>query len=778
MTRRATHASHWGTFSVETDGDRLVGITPHPDDPAPSPLLGNVAAAAHHPSRVAEPTVRRGWWEDGPGPDERRGRDEWLALGWDEVLDRLAGELDRVRAVAGPEAVYAGSYGWASAGRFHHAQSQLRRFFTLYGGSTVSVNTYSSGAAERILPRIVGSDERVWRAATAWPVIAAHTDLLVAFGGLPAKNATVSPGGVTRHRVGEHLAAGRARGMEIVSFSPIADDVAPQLGATWQPVRPGTDVAVMLAMARVLVTEGRADLGWCATHCEGTDRFVAALDGAGGRPVATPEWAEAISGVPSGVIRALALRMSERRTLITTSWSLQRAEYGEQPVWASVALAALLGQIGLPGGGFGNGYSSLADIGGGRNPVPFPALPRTAASARSWIPVARAADMLLDPGGSYEIDGEVRTYPDIRLVYWCGGNPFHHHQDLNRLRRAWRRPDTVVVHEPYWTAAARHADIVLPSTVTLERNDIAEGRGDGYIHAMQAALSPYGQARDDYTIFAGLAARLGGGEEFTEGRDEQGWLRHLWERWARRMEAAGRQCPSFEEFWAAGEQRVDAAEDDRVYLADFRADPVSHPLATPSGRIELYSATIEAFGYDDCPGVPSWLEPREWSGAALAARLPLVLVANNPATRLHGQLDPGGYSAASKIAGREPLRIHPTDAAARGIRTGDVVVVHNDRGRLLAGASLSDAVIPGVVQLSTGAWYDPDDPAAEMPTCMHGNPNVLTADRGTSRLAQGCTGQHSLVEVGRLDGPAPPVRAHVPPPIVRVSGGRPPGAPS
>ena len=146
------------------------------------------------------------------------------------------------------------------------------------------------------------------------------------------------------------------------------------------------------------------------------------------------------------------------------------------------------------------------------------------------------------------------------------------------------------------------------------------------------------------------------------------------------------------------------------------------------------------------------------------ARFPLQLVANQPATRLHSQLDFGATSLASKIKGREPVRIHPQDAAARGISDGDIVRLYNDRGACLAGAVLSEALRPGVVQLSTGAWYDPEDPGAEKPLCVHGNPNVLTRDAGTSRLAQGCTGQLCLVEIERYEGPPPPVRAFDPPP--------------
>src|SRR5205814_6191459 len=112
---------------------------------------------------------------------------------------------------------------------------------------------------------------------------------------------------------------------------------------------------------------------------------------------------------------------------------------------------------------------------------------------------------------------------------------------------------------------------------------------------------------------------------------------------------------------------------------------------------------------------------------------PLSLHDALPISRLHSQLDFGATSLAAKIRDREPVRIHPEDAAARGIRDGDVVRLYNDRGACLAGAVLSDALRPGVVQLSTGAWYDPEDTSSEKPLCVHGNPNVVTRDAGTSK---------------------------------------------
>ncbi len=165
-------------------------------------------------------------------------------------------------------------------------------------------------------------------------------------------------------------------------------------------------------------------------------------------------------------------RLPGKRVLVAANWSLQRARHGEQPYWAIIALAAILGQIGLPGGGFAFGYGSSNGMGNPRPDTPLYGLPIGINPVDIAIPVARVADLLLNPGETVRFDGRPITYPDIRLVYWAGGNPFHHHQDLNRLRQAFRRPATVIVNECYWTATARHADIVLPATTALERNDI------------------------------------------------------------------------------------------------------------------------------------------------------------------------------------------------------------------------------------------------------------------------------------------------------------------
>ncbi|MEB3372099.1 molybdopterin-dependent oxidoreductase [Saccharopolyspora mangrovi] len=745
--------AHWGAYQAAADGRGGVRVRPHPDDPAPSPLLGNVPGIARHDTRVLRPAVRRGWLTGGPGPSSRRGRDEFVEVDWDTALDLVAAQLDRVRHESGNEGIFGGSYGWGSAGRFHHAQSQLHRFLNTIGGYTASRNNYSFGTSQVLLPHVVGSSAAVLGYADSWARVREHTDLIVAFGGLPTKNLSVSPGGVTRHT---SAAAAADPGMAVASISPLADDVP--AGGRWYPIEPGTDVAMQLALAHTLLTEGLHDTEFLERCCTGFDVFAGYLLGESDGVPKTPEWAAGICGVDAADIRELARRMPTGRTLVTVTWSLQRTQGGEQPVWAGIALAAMLGQIGLPGGGFGHGYGSMADVGDEGPVLRLPTLSQGRNPVRSFIPVARIADMLLNPGATFDYDGQRLTYPDVRLVHWAGGNPFHHHQDLNRLRRAFARPETVVVHETHWTATARHADVVLPATTTLEREDLGAGRRDTHLTAMHRVLDPVGEARDDYSILAGLAERLGVRQRFTEGRSARGWLEHLYDGWREQLLAQGHELPDFDSFWAAGQLRLPEVPEDPP-LVRFRRDPERERLHTPSGRIELYSAEVDSFGYDDCPGHPAWL-PRERRG-------PLHLIANQPPTRLHGQGDVGAVSRESKVAGREPITLHPDDAAARGIAEGSVVRVFNERGACLAGARISDRVRPGVAVLPTGAWFDPqaDPQRPGQDLCAHGNPNVLTEDVPASRLSQGCAGQRTHVDVELFTGPLPEVQAHTPPPL-------------
>tara|TARA_B100000676_G_scaffold81471_1_gene81500 strand:- start:2428 stop:4752 length:2325 start_codon:yes stop_codon:yes gene_type:complete len=758
--------AHWGAYDVSVSGGRVEALHPVADDPNPSNFGDAVAGAIDDAVRIRQPMIRSGYLDHGPGGDSvGRGGQPFVPVSWDVAFDIAAGEIGRIRDEHGNQAIYAGSYGWSSAGRFHHAQSQLHRFLNCAGGYTASTDSYSYAAGEVILPHVLGPFQEILLSHTSWDVIAEHGDLVVSFGGLPVRNGQVSSGGTGRHVQQRDLRACREAGVEFVLIAPMRDDMEDELEATWLPARPNTDVALMLGLAHTVHNEGLHDLDFLNRYCVGWEAFERYLTGVDDGCPKDADWAARICEIPADNLRDLARQMARRRTTIALSWSLTRGQHGEQPYWMGTVLAAMLGQMGLPGGGIGFGYSAVNAIGMATEHMPWPSLSQGRNPVDCVMPVARIADMLLSPGETIDYNGRRVTYPDIRMIYWAGGNPFHHHQDLNRLVKAWRKPDTVISNEIWWTPMARHSDIVFPVTTTLERNDFSGSSREGTLFAMHSAVEPVGQSRHDYNIFAGLARRLGIEDAFTEGRDEDAWLRHLYDWGRQRAAERGVEMPGFDDFWQAGRFDLPAKTEPQVFLSAFRADPQLSPLKTPSGKVEIFSETIAGFGYDDCPGHPVWMEPDEWLGSGLTDQFPLHMISCQPAHRLHSQYDNGSVSRAAKVAGREAVWLNPRDAALRGIRDGDVVRLFNDRGTCLAGARLTDDVRMGVVRLATGAWYDPDTPGEPVTLCRHGNPNVLTKDIGTSKLAQGPSAQTCLIEVEPWRGAVPEVKSFVPPEI-------------
>ncbi|WP_020041179.1 molybdopterin-dependent oxidoreductase [Salipiger mucosus] len=741
--------SHFGTYEVRHTEAGEVSLAPFAPDPQPSDLGLGFTEMLEHPLRVARPAIRSGWLErrDRDG----RGTDDYVEVDWDTALDLLAEELTEVRAKHGNRAIFGGSYGWASAGRFHHAPSQLKRFLNLFGGFTSSVHTYSFGSGAVILPHIFGKDfSDAYAVAPTWDQIAGNTDVVLSFGGMRLSNAEVESGGCGRHETPAWLQSLGRPGKKLIVFAPQDMDLPEGVNGEWVGIRPNTDCAVLLAIACEILRAGHEDRDFIEGFTFGFAEYRAYLLGETDGVVKDADWAGRLSGVPSETIRALAAMFRTGRVLINIAWSIQRADNGEMAYWAAAALAAITGQIGLPGGGLCIGLMAVNSIGRNVPRLAGPAVPQGRNPVSDFIPVARIADLLLRESESIHYDGRDLDVPRIELVYWCGGNPFHHHQDLNRLRRAFWQPRTVVVHEMAWTATARHADIVLPAALPLERDDLAVSSRDNWIVASRRAAPPFAEARSDHEIFAGLAGRLGLREGFTEDRSEMDWVRHLYEGYRE----ANPSIPEFDAFWEAGYVEVPQPPVGRNPFADFRAGERS-ALATESGRIQLFSKTLAERDDPGFPGHPAWVEPREWLGASRAQRFPLHLLSPQPASRLHSQLDLATASQSSKIDGFEPVTMHPADAETRGLSDGDIVRVFNDRGACLAGLRLDPGLVPQVVSQATGAWYRPEDIGGFEALDVGGNPNTLTHDKGTSRLSGGPSANSCLVEIEAYRGPRP-----------------------
>ncbi|WP_066738579.1 trimethylamine-N-oxide reductase TorA [Cupriavidus sp. D384] len=762
--------SHWGAFYARVEKGRVTGVRPWEKDPRPSHQLPGVIDSIYSPTRIRYPMVRRAWLEKGPGADRAgRGKGDFVRVSWERALDLVAKELDRVRRKHGPTSIFAGSYGWKSPGKLHNCQTLLSRAMTVNGGFVSRSGDYSTGAAQVILPYVVGSID-VYEQPTVWPVLEAHTELMVFWAADPMVTNQIG-WQVPDHGAYPGMEALRKKGVKVICIDPVRTETCQYFDAEWIAPRPHTDVAMMLGIAHTLYSENLHDAKFLARYTTGFDRFVPYLTGKSDGVPKDAAWAEAICGIPANTIRELARRFAANRTMLAAGWSIQRQHHGEQSHWMLVTLASMLGQIGLPGGGYGftyhyaNGGSPTATgpvlpgiIGGAKPPAGSEWLE---AGGTESIPVSRIVDMLENPGKPYDFNGRRSKYPDIRLAYWVGGNPFMHHQDRNRMLKAWQKLDTFIVHDFQWTATARHADIVLPCTTSYERNDI-EGIGDyamSHILAMRKVVDPVFEARNDYDIFADICERMGTRKAFTEGRDEMGWIRSFYE--AGRVQARGKrlEMPVFDVFWNSNKPLAFPISDEaRGFIRHkaFRDDPLLNALGTASGRIEIYSANIARMKYDDCPPHPTWMEPIEWLGGP-GAKYPLHIVSSHPKDRLHSQLCGTVLRKHYAIQGREPCLMHPDDARARGIADGDIVRVFNDRGQILAGVRLTADIRQGAIRICEGGWYDPVEGGQPGSLCRYGDVNNLTTGIGTSKLAQGNCGHTGMVQVERFRGKAPDV---------------------
>ncbi len=768
-TKTILTAAHWGPMLVETDGDRVLSSRGALPTEHPNSLQTAVRDQVHSKTRVRWPMVRKGFLASPENPQGVRGQDEFVRVSWDQALDLIDAQHKRIRESYGPSSIFAGSYGWRSNGVLHKAATLLQRYMSLAGGYTGHLGDYSTGAAQAIMPYVVGGNE-VYQQQTSWPLVLEHSEVVVLWSANPLNTLKIAWNASDEQGI-PYFDALRKSGKRLICIDPMRSETMDFFGesAEWIAPHMGTDVAMMLGIAHTLVEKGWQDEAFLARCTSGYEKFADYLLGATDGIAKTAEWAADICGVPAEKIRELAALFHNNTTMLMSGWGMQRQQFGEQKHWMLVTLAAMLGQIGTPGGGFGLSYH----FANGGNPTRRAAVLASmqgsvegGTDAVDKIPVARIVEALENPGGFYQHNGLDRHFPDIRFVWWAGGANFTHHQDTNRLIRAWQKPELVVISECFWTAAAKHADIVLPATTSFERNDMTM-TGDysnQHMVPMKRVVPPRDEARDDLVVFAELSERWeqGGGERFTEGKTDLEWLETFYQIAGQRGAAQGVTLAPFAEFWEANAIVEMPASDENakfVRFADFRRDPENHPLKTESGKIVIHSERIASFNYADCPPHPMWLEPDEWQGNAEPEQLQILSA--HPAHRLHSQLNYSSLREQYAVAGREPVTLHPDDAKARGIADGDVVRVWNHRGQVLAGAVVSDGIKPGVICIHQGAWPDLD--AENGGICKNGAVNVLTKDLPSSKLGNGCAGNTALAWLEKYQGPTLTLTAFDPP---------------
>ncbi|NRA83678.1 MAG: trimethylamine-N-oxide reductase TorA [Gammaproteobacteria bacterium] len=777
-----TTGSHFGAFKIKRKNGVIDQVKPFDSDKYPTDMINGIRGLVYNPSRVRYPMVRLDFLLKGHQSDTtKRGDFRFVRVTWDKALGLFKDSLDQIQTNYGPSALHAGQTGWRATGQLHSSTSHMQRAVGMHGNFVKKIGDYSTGAGQTILPYILGSTE-VYAQGTSWPLILEQSKTIILWANDPYKNLQVGWNAET-HEAYEYLAqlkqlvkAGKIR---VISIDPVATKTQNYLGCEQIYVNPQTDVPLMLAIAHELYTNDLHDKEFIEGYSLGFERFVPYLMGTDDGVEKTAKWAAAITGVNEEVIKDLAATMAGGRTQMLMGWCIQRQQHGEQPYWMAAVLATMLGQIGLPGGGisYGHHYSGIGvPSSGAAAPGGFPRNldegkkplfdNNDFKGASKTIPVARWIDAILEPGKVIDANGAKVTYPDIKMMVFSGNNPWNHHQDRNRMKLAFQKLECVVTVDINWTATCRFSDIVLPACTTLERNDIDiygsyANRG---LLAMQKMVEPLFDSLSDFEIFTRFAALLGREKEYTRGMTEFDWLKKLYND-CKSANDGKFKMPEFEQFWQDGYVHFGKG---KVWTrhADFRADPEINPLGTPSGLIEIFSRKIDRYNYDDCKGHPMWMEKSERShGGPGSDKYPVWMQSCHPDKRLHSQMcESQEYRETYTVKGREPVYLNPVDAQDRGIKDGDIVRVFNDRGQLLAGAVVSDHFPRGVIRIEEGAWYGPvgDDGSVAGGAnigaiCSYGDPNTLTQDIGTSKLAQACSAYTCLVNYEKFRGKVPSV---------------------
>jgi len=655
----------------------------------------------------------------------KRGEAKFARISWDEAFETMAERIVRTRDTHGPASLFV-PYGTGSY-NLTNGRSTAERLLNLVGGSLGYYNSYSWACISAATPTVygtavTGNQRQDW--------LNARYIMMWSWNPAEMRDGTNSE---------YFIKKARERGARVVCLDPRQTLSAVALADEWIPVRPGTDTALMSAMAYVMITENLHDRDFIRTHCLGFDetRMPAGAEGAesykdyilGSRDGVpkTPEWAEALTAVPRATIARLAREYATTKpAVLYQGYGMQRRAYGEQAVRAGCVLAAITGNVGIPGGWAG-GIALQAPDGG----VGWAILPAGENPVQALIPSFLWSEAALRGHTMGPADGVVgadRLGTDIKLIWSVASNILiNQHSNVNRSAEILadeNKVEFLAVQDNFLTPTARYADLLLPACTQFETWGIQDGwkYGEEVILAPKI-VDPPGEAMSDYAICAGIAAKLGGAEAYTEGRDEHGWVEWAVDHY-RKMRFP--QMPGLAALESANAGLyARPVETPAVAFADFRRDPAAHPLPTPSGKIEIFSKKLfDLKRPDEIPAVPKYI--REWESpfGPEAADFPLQVVGHHALSRVHST-----HGNVPELTEAFPQRvfINPLDAERRGLRDGDAVKVWNGRGALVLPCRITGRVMPGVLAIPQGAWWAPDAEGLD----RGGNVNVLSSERWT-----------------------------------------------
>lgn len=681
----------------------------------------------YHPDRLKYPLKRIG----------KRGEGKFERISWDEAYDKIASEINRIKNTYGNSAIYV-PYGTGSYNQVNGRQTAVR-LFNLIGGSLGFYNSYSWAAISKATPYVFGTNV-TGNQRQDW----VNSKYIIMWSWNPCE---MRDGTNSEY----FLKKAKENGAKIICIDPRMSMSAVALADEWIPIRPGTDVAMMSAMAYVMITENIYDKEFVAKYCVGFDSsqmpkgleneesykdyILGTRDGI----PKTPQWAEDITTVPKETIIKIAREYATiKPAMLYQGYGMQRRAYGETAVIGGCVLAAITGNIGIPGG-CASGIALQADDGGpfwnvfptGSNPV------KTRIPTFLWTEAVLHGKELTAAEG---VVGADKLDNNIKLIYAVATNALiNQHANVNRTAKILddeKLVEFIVVHEQFMTPTAKFADIVLPVCTQFEVWGLEDGwkYGDEVI-LMPKIIDPPFETKSDYQICSDIAERLGVKEQYTEGRTEKDWIEWAIEEYRKTRFP---EVPNLKEFEKSniGVYSVPVTEP-KIAFREFRKDPKKNPLKTPSGKIEIFSRTLfEMQKPGTIPPIPKYIQEWESPFGEESKKYPLQAVGHHYMGRVHSTHDNNEWT---DEAFPQRVFINPIDAKARNINDGDEVKIYNDRGTLIMKCRVTNRILPGVIDIPQGGWWTPDENGIDRRGCV----NVLTSEKWTP-LAFG-NAQHTIM---------------------------------
>jgi len=649
----------------------------------------------YSPDRLQYPMKRVG----------NRGDGEFERISWDEALDTVARELIRVRDTYGNNGIlYIGGTGSQAA--LHHSKV-VEDMLAGFGGFTRS---WGDPSFEGALFASMATYGTMTTGNDRQDLL--NSRLIIMWGWNPAAT-------VWDTNTNYILAQAKEKGIRIISIDPRFTESTAVFAGEWIPIRPSTDAAMLVAMAYVMIRDGLQDQEFLDSYTAGFDKFRRYVMGEEDGVPKTPAWAEEITRVPAPTIERLAIEYATTKpAALIPGWGPARAAMGEQFCRAANTLIAMTGNIGIKGGysgGFMRAFRpALPRPRGARNAVEQDTPPRQnslhklkgAGSPTS----ARIHNLKL-----YDaiLQGKAGGYPaDLKLAYIVGCNLLTSRPNTNKGIEALKNLEFIVVHEQRMTPTARFADILLPVNTFMERDDIiAPWLGASYYLYLSQAIGSMYESRSDRGICVDLASRLGI-TDYGEDKSDEEWLHTI-------AEKTGN-IAHYDQFKQDGVIDIELPEPFIAFKQQIE-DPLNHPFPTLSGKIEIYCDHMAEMNNPQIPPVAKYLPASEGYNDARAKGYPLQLITTHHLSAIHSTLE--GIPWLEEV-GQRRVWLNTGDAEERGISDGDTVLVYNDRGKVLAAAKVTNRIMPGVVDIPEGAWFDIGEDGIDRGGCA----NILVPD--------------------------------------------------